>query len=321
MSDDWRGTFTALITPFDRDGDLDPPRIKSLAERQIEAGVEGLVPCGTTGESVTMSADEQVRVVELVLEAAETRVPVIAGAGGNATATVVGMAKRMAAAGADAILSVVPYYNKPTQEGLIRHFSTIADAIEKPVILYNVPGRTGANMTPATVARLAEHGNVIAVKEASGDLLQAMEIVQSTPDDFRVLSGEDNLTLPLLSIGADGLISVVSNEAPKQMSDLVRAGLAGRFDDARRIHYTLIDLMNTNFIESNPIPVKAAMAMLGLAEESYRLPLVPLYRGQSRTVEEGPRKSRAALNIAPGHPCAPRRGRAPLRAAGRRTPC
>ena len=276
MSHDWRGTFTALITPFDTKGELDPARIKSLAERQIEGGVEGLVPCGTTGESVTMSADEQVRVVELVLEAAQSRVPVIAGAGGNATTKVVGMAKRMVAAGADAILSVVPYYNKPTQEGLVRHFSTIADAVEKPVVLYNVPGRTGANMKPATVARLAEHANVIAVKEASGDLLQAMEIVRSTPDDFRVLSGEDNLTLPLLSIGADGLISVVGNEAPRQISDLVRAGLDGRFDDARRIHYTLIDLMNANFIESNPIPVKAAMAMLGLAEGSYRLPLVPL---------------------------------------------
>ena len=276
MSHDWRGTFTALITPFDTQGELDVARIKSLAERQIEGGIEGLVPCGTTGESVTMSADEQVRVVELVLEAAATRVPVIAGAGGNATTKVVGMARRMAAAGADAILSVVPYYNKPTQEGLVRHFSTIADAALKPVVLYNVPGRTGANMKPATVARLAEHANVIAVKEASGDLLQAMEIVKSTPDDFRVLSGEDNLTLPLLSIGADGLISVVGNEAPKQIGDLVRAGLDGRFDDARRIHYTLIELMNANFIESNPIPVKAAMAMLGLAEESYRLPLVPL---------------------------------------------
>ena len=276
MSNDWRGTFTALITPFDAEGELDAARIKTLAERQIEGGIEGLVPCGTTGESVTMSADEQVRVVELVLEAAATRVPVIAGAGGNATTKVVGMARRMVAAGADAILSVVPYYNKPTQEGLVRHFSTIADAALKPVVLYNVPGRTGANMKPATVARLAEHANVIAVKEASGDLLQAMEIVRSTPDDFRVLSGEDNLTLPLLSIGADGLISVVGNEAPRQIGDLVRAGLEGRFDDARRIHYALIDLMNANFIESNPIPVKAAMAMLGLAEESYRLPLVPL---------------------------------------------
>ncbi len=276
MSGDWRGTFTALITPFDKAGELDPARIKGLAERQIEGGVEGLVPCGTTGESVTMSGDEQVRVVELVREGAAGRVPVIAGAGGNATANVVMMARRMVAAGADAILSVVPYYNKPTQEGLVRHFSTIAEAVDKPIILYNVPGRTGANMKPATVARLAEHGNVCAVKEASGDLLQAMEIVRGTPDGFRVLSGEDNLTLPLLSIGADGLISVAGNEAPKQMSDLVRAGLEGRFDDARRIHYTLIDLMNANFIESSPIPVKAAMAMLGLVEESYRLPLVPL---------------------------------------------
>lgn len=276
MSNDWRGTFTALITPFDSAGALDPARIRSLAERQIEAGVEGLVPCGTTGESVTMSADEQVQVVELVREAAQGRVPVIAGAGGNATAKVVEMAKRMAAAGANAILSVVPYYNKPTQEGLVRHFSAIADAVDKPVILYNVPGRTATNMKASTVARLASHGNICAVKEASGDLLQAMDIIESTPDDFRVLSGEDNLTLPLLSIGADGVISVVGNEAPRQMSDLVRAGLEGRFDDARRIHYSLLDLMNTNFVESNPIPVKAAMAMLGLGEATYRPPLMPL---------------------------------------------
>jgi 4-hydroxy-tetrahydrodipicolinate synthase len=276
MSGTWRGTFTAIVTPFQKDGSLDEQRLRELVEFQIDGGVEGLVPCGTTGEGATMSDDEQVRVVEIAVGAAGKRARIIAGAGGNATARVIALARRHQQAGADAILSVVPYYNKPTQEGLFQHFTAVADAVEVPLVLYNVPGRTSANMSAETSLRLAEHPNVCAVKEASGDLVQVAEIIRGRPEAFSVLSGEDNLTWPLIALGGDGLISVVANEVPRETSDMVRAGLAGNADEARRLHYRLLPLMNANFYESNPQPVKAALAMMGRIEENLRLPLVRL---------------------------------------------
>jgi len=276
MSGTWRGTFTAIVTPFLKDGSLDEPRLRELLEFQIEGGVEGVVPCGTTGEGATMTDDEQVRVVETAVATAGKKARIVAGAGGNATAKVIALARRHQKAGADAILSVVPYYNKPTQEGLFQHFTAVAEALEVPVVLYNVPGRTSANMIAETTLRLAEHPNVCAVKEASGNLVQVAEIIRNRPEGFSVLSGEDNLTWPLVALGGDGSISVVSNEVPKEMSDLVRAGLAGDADEARRLHYRLLPLMNANFYESNPQPVKAALAMMGRIEENLRLPLVRL---------------------------------------------
>ncbi len=276
MKEEWQGTFTAVVTPFNPDGTLDEKSLRKLVDFQVDGGVEGLVPCGTTGESVTMSLEEQKRVVRVVLEQVDGRVAVVAGAGGNATEKVVTAAREMESLGADAILSVVPYYNKPTQEGMFQHFSKVADAVSVPVILYNVPGRTSSNMLPDTVLRLAEHENVKAVKEASGNLVQVMEILRGAPEGFRVLSGEDNLTFPLLSLGGHGVISVVSNEVPMMMSRMVRDGLSGNWNDARDLHYKLLGLMNTNFIETNPTPVKAALAMMGLIQEAYRLPLVPM---------------------------------------------
>jgi 4-hydroxy-tetrahydrodipicolinate synthase len=276
MSGTWRGTFTAIVTPFLKDGSVDEPRLREFLEFQIEGGVEGVVPCGTTGEGATMTDDEQVRVVETAVATAGKKARIIAGAGGNATARVIALARRHQKAGADAILSVVPYYNKPTQEGLFQHFTAVAEALDVPVVLYNVPGRTSANMAAETTLRLAEHPNVCAVKEASGNLVQVAEIIRGRPEGFSVLSGEDNLTWPLVALGGDGSISVVSNEVPKEMSDLVRAGLAGDGDEARRLHYRLLPLMNANFYESNPQPVKAALAMMGKIEENLRLPLVRL---------------------------------------------
>jgi 4-hydroxy-tetrahydrodipicolinate synthase len=286
MREQWQGTFTALVTPFRSDGSIDEEALRKLVDFQVDGGVEGLVPCGTTGESVTMSLDEQARVVEIVLERAEEKVSVLAGAGGNSTDKVISAARRMESVGAEGILSVVPYYNKPTQEGMFRHFSTIADSVSIPVILYNVPGRTGSNMLPQTVLRLAEHGNIRGVKEASGDLAQVSEIIAGAPAGFRVLSGEDNLTLPLLALGGHGVISVVSNEVPMLMSRMVREGLDGMWPEARELHYKLLRLMNINFIESNPIPVKAALAMMGMIEEEYRLPLVPMKEENCRKLKE-----------------------------------
>ena len=276
MSEPWQGTYTAVVTPFSADGSVDEQALERLVDLQVDGGVEGIVPCGTTGESVTLSGEEQLRVIQVVRDRADTRVRVIAGVGGNGTEKVVAQARAVASLGADGILSVVPYYNKPTQEGMFRHFSELADAIEIPVIVYNVPGRTSVNLLPATLMRLAEHENIHGVKEASGNLIQVMEILSRRPDGFSVFSGEDNLTLPILALGGDGAISVVSNEVPMLMSRMVREALAGRLPDAREIHFRLLGLMNANFIETNPIPVKAALAMMGLIGEHYRLPLVPM---------------------------------------------
>ena len=281
MLEAWRGTYTAIVTPFAPDGGIDVKSLRKLVDFQVEGGVEGVVPCGTTGESATMDLEEQKKVVRTVLEQVDGRVLVLAGAGGNSTSQVTVVAREMQSLGADGILSVVPYYNKPTQEGMYQHFTRVADAVSIPMVLYNVPSRTGSNMLPETALRLAEHDNVTGIKEASGNLLQAMEIIKGAPEDFRVLSGEDNLTFPLLGLGADGVISVVANEVPMMMSRMVRDSLAGNWDEARKIHYKLLGLMNVNFVETNPIPAKAALAMMGIIEECYRMPLVPL-RDESR---------------------------------------
>jgi 4-hydroxy-tetrahydrodipicolinate synthase len=279
MDVEWmRGCATALVTPFGADGAFDAGRMRALVGRQVAGGVSLLVPCGTTGESVTMSQEEREAVVAATLEAAAGRARVIAGTGSNNTAHAAEQSRRAAELGADAVLVVAPYYNKPTQEGLYQHFRAVAGAVpETPVVLYNVPGRTSSNISAATTLRLARDcENVVAVKEASGNLAQIMEILRGRPEGFLVLSGDDALTFPLLALGADGLISVASNEAPGPMSRMVRAALEGRWDEARALHYRLLPLMDVNFVESSPGPVKAALAMMGLLEENLRLPLVPV---------------------------------------------
>ena len=269
------GCGTALVTPFKRDGSLDEAGVSRLARRQVDAGIHFLVPCGTTGECPTLTDDEQVRIVELVVAEAAGKVPVLAGAGGYNTQEVIHAAKRMRAAGADGILSVSPYYNKPTPEGLFQHYRAIADAVDLPIVIYNVPGRTGCNVDPATLVRLATVPNIVGVKEASGNVTQMCEICATVPHDFIVLSGDDALTLPLMAIGGRGIVSVASNEIPSEMSHLVELAEGGNFAEARALHQRLFPLMQINFIESNPIPVKSAMASLGLLEEVYRLPMVP----------------------------------------------
>ena len=274
MRRSFTGCGTALVTPFRPDGSLDEAGVSRLAKRQIDAGIHFLVPCGTTGESPTLTEEERVRVVELVVAEAKGHVPVLAGAGGYNTREVIEAAHRMAAAGADGILSVTPYYNKPTPDGLVQHYSAIAAAVGLPIIVYNVPGRTGCNVDPHTLARLATIANIAGVKEASGNMTQMCEVCTVVPQDFIVLSGDDALTLPLMAVGGRGIISVASNVIPSEMSRLVELADQGDFAAARALHQQLLPLMQVNFIESNPIPVKAAMAMLGLLEEHYRLPMV-----------------------------------------------
>lgn len=276
MSEPWRGTFTALVTPMTADGALDREAMERLIELQVDGGVEGVVPCGTTGEAATLTTDEHVDVIAHVTERVDGRIAVLPGIGGNNTRNVIAIGQRAAATGVDGVLAVAPYYNKPTQAGMLAHFRAVADAVDAPVVLYNVPSRTSSNILPETVLQLAEHPNIVAIKEASGSLSQAMAILRHRPEGFRVLSGEDDLTLAMTCVGGDGVISVVSNEVPRPISDMVHKALAADFEGAREIHYRLLGLMNVNFIETNPIPVKAALAMMGLIEESYRLPLVPL---------------------------------------------
>ena len=274
MRTPFTGVGTALITPFTKSGALDEPAIKRLARRQVEHGVHFLVPCGTTGETPTLTAAERRRVVELVLEAADGQVPVMAGAGGYDTHEVVQLSKEMESIGAQGVLSVTPYYNKPTPEGLYRHFSAIADATSLPIVLYNVPGRTGCNIDATTLARLATIPRVIGVKEASGNIQQMVEICRAVPPDFLVLSGDDAVTVPLMAIGGRGLISVASNIVPAEMSKMVEAAERGDYAAARQLHHRLVPLMLGNFVESNPGPVKFAMASMGLCEDAYRLPMV-----------------------------------------------
>jgi 4-hydroxy-tetrahydrodipicolinate synthase len=269
------GCGTAMVTPFRGDGSLDESTLRNLILRQIDAGIDFLVPCGTTGESPTLTHEEHLRVVEITVELAKGKVPVLAGAGGYNTAEVIALARDLAAIGADGILSVTPYYNKPTQEGLYQHYRAIADAISLPIILYSVQGRTGVNIEPATVKRLAGIENIIGIKEASGSIGQMAAILNIVPDDFIVLSGDDAITLPLIALGGRGVISVVSNEIPAEMAQLVRFGVRGDIAGARELHRRYHALMEVNFVESNPIPVKAAMAEMGLLEPAWRLPLVP----------------------------------------------
>jgi 4-hydroxy-tetrahydrodipicolinate synthase len=271
----WTGCGTALVTPFTRDRAVDEAAVTRLARRQIEAGIHFLVPCGTTGESPTLSEDERVRIVELIVEEAGGRVPVLAGAGGYDTREVIHTARRMKQVGASGILSVTPYYNKPTSEGLFQHYSAIAGEVGLPIVLYNVPGRTGCNIDVATLVRLSAVPGIVGVKEASGNIGQMVEVCGAVPKDFLVLSGDDALTLPLMAVGGHGVISVAANEVPAEMSRLVEQAEQNNFAAARRIHAALLPLMTVNFIESNPIPVKSAMAALGLLEEVYRLPMVP----------------------------------------------
>jgi len=268
------GVGTALITPFKADGSLDESAISRLARRQVDAGVHVLVPCGTTGETPTLSMDERRRVIELVVAAAKGRALVLAGAGGYDTTEVIHMAAMVKGAGADGILSVTPYYNKPTPEGLHQHYKAIAESTDLPIIVYNVPGRTGCNIDPATLVRLAGIPNIIGVKEASGNISQMADICHAVPSDFIVMSGDDAITLPLMALGGHGVISVASNEVPAEMVQMVEAFERGVLADARHWHNKLLPLMQINFVESNPGPVKFAMAAMGLCEEVYRLPVV-----------------------------------------------
>jgi len=271
----FHGAITAIITPF-RNGRLDVPALKKLVEFQVRNGISGIVPCGTTGESATLSFEEHEKVIQVVMEASAGRVRVIAGTGSNNTKEAVVLTRYAKKAGADAALVITPYYNKPTQKGLVAHFTAIAEEVDIPVILYNVPSRTGVNMTADTVARLSEIGNIAGVKEASGNLAQVCDILRSTPRTFCVLSGDDALYFPMLALGAKGVISVVSNVAPREMADLYEAFVSGRIATAREIHYRLWPLMQTLFIETNPIPVKTAAAMMGMIKEEFRLPLCPM---------------------------------------------
>lgn len=278
MNIDWlRGCATALVTPFKADGGVDEESLTRLIEYQLTGGIKLLVPCGTTGESATMTDAEDQLVIKHAVELARDRARVIAGTGSNSTAAAIENSKIAKTLGADAVLVVAPYYNKPTQPGLYAHFRAIADAVELPIVIYNVPGRTSCNISADTTLRLAHDcENIVAVKEASGNLAQIMEILRQRPADFRVLSGDDAFTFPMIALGADGLISVASNEAPELMARLVNLALEGNWDDARELHYRLLPLMEVNFIESSPGPVKAGLAMLNLIEENYRLPLVPI---------------------------------------------
>ena len=285
MRTKFTGLGTALVTPFTKSGEMDEAAVRRLGRRQIDNGTHFLVPIGTTGENPTLDDAERVRMVEILVDEAKGQVPVLAGAGGYNTKYVVQLAKAMHKAGADGLLSVTPYYNKPTQEGIVQHFKAIADATPLPIVLYNIAGRTGVNIETATVVRLAQMPTVIGVKEASGSLSQMCDVLRSLPPEFLVLSGDDALTLPLMAVGGRGVISVVSNQIPKEMSQMVEAAERNDFAAARAIHGRIINLMQINFVESNPGPVKAGMALMGLLEENFRLPMVPVTPASKAKVE------------------------------------
>jgi 4-hydroxy-tetrahydrodipicolinate synthase len=269
------GCGTALVTPFRQDLSLDESTLCALVRRQIDAGINFLVPCGTTGESPTLTRAEHLRVVEITLEEAKGKVPVLAGAGGYNTREVIELAGEIEALGADGILSVTPYYNKPTQEGLYQHYRAIAASTRLPIVVYSVQGRTGINVEPGTLARLAQIDNIVGVKEASGNIGQIATVLHEVPADFTVLSGDDAITIPLAALGGRGVISVASNEIPAEMTAIAQACLRNDFAAARKLQTRFLPLMNINFVESNPIPVKAAMALMGLLEPVWRLPMVP----------------------------------------------
>ncbi|HEV2117309.1 MAG TPA: 4-hydroxy-tetrahydrodipicolinate synthase [Terriglobales bacterium] len=303
-----RGCGTALVTPFRHDGAVDEAALRELVAWQVESGIDFLVPCGTTGETPTLSRKEWLRVVELTVEVAGGRVPIVAGATSNCTREAIEKARVLAdRAGVDAILTASPYYNKPTQEGQFQHFRAIAQAVKKPLILYNVPGRTGANIEPATLARLAHIRNIIGVKEASGNLTQIVEVFNAVPASFLVFSGDDAVTLPVISLGGVGIISVVSNEIPQEMAEMTRAALNNDWETARRLHRKYLPLMQANFLESNPIPVKAALAMMGKIREVYRLPLVRMKEDTRAKLEKA--MIGAGLEVKAAEPAPPRRPR------------
>ena len=271
----FKGSIVAIVTPF-KDGKVDEESYRQLIELQIENGTSAIVPCGTTGESATLDVGEHARVIDIAVEAVNKRVPVIAGTGGNSTSEAIGLTQHAKEVGADATLQVTPYYNKPTQEGLYQHFKAIAKAVPLPQVLYNVPGRTSVNMLPETVARLAELPEVVAIKEASGDIGQMAEIVRLAGDKITLLSGDDNLTLPVLSIGGAGVVSVVANIVPRDTADLVKAWEEGRIDEAKGLFYKLLPLCQAMFFETNPIPVKTSLALMGKIQDEMRLPLYPM---------------------------------------------
>jgi 4-hydroxy-tetrahydrodipicolinate synthase len=274
MRKPFTGVGTAVVSPFTKSGELDEAAVRRLGRRQIDAGVHFLCPCGTTGENPTLTDAERLRTVEILVEEASGKVPILAGAGGYDTKEVIHIAREMARRGASGFLSVTPYYNKPTQEGLYQHYRAFAESTPLPIVVYNVPGRTGVNVEPATLARMAELPNIVAVKEASGNVSQMCEVLRAVPSDFIVLSGDDALTLPLMAVGGHGIVSVASNEIPGDMVKMVEAAERNDFAAARAIHARILPLMSINFVESNPQPVKAAMAAMGLLEEVFRLPMV-----------------------------------------------
>ena len=280
------GCGTAMVTPFKRDQSLDEAALRRLVRRQIAGGINFLVPCGTTGESPTLTRAEHLRVVEITLEEAKGKTPVLAGAGGYNTAEVIELARELEHMGVDGILSVTPYYNKPSQEGLYQHYKAIASAVRLPIVVYSVQGRTGVNVEPATLKRLSAFDNIIGVKEASGNISQMASVIHQVPESFAVLSGDDAITIPLISLGGRGIISVVSNEIPAEMTQLTQAALSGDFARARVMQRKYLPLMEVNFVESNPMPVKAAMAMMGLIEPVWRLPMVPPQPASQQKIEK-----------------------------------
>jgi 4-hydroxy-tetrahydrodipicolinate synthase len=272
----YEGVFTALVTPFTQEGKIDEQALRRLIDFQIEEGIDGLVPVGTTGETPTLDGEETEAVIRITVEQARGRVPVIAGAGSNNTDKAIHLAAAAKKLGADATLQVTPYYNKPTAEGLLRHFTAVADAVDLPMVIYNIAGRTGKNIENPIMLKLAGHPRIVAVKEASGDINQMMNLIAQKPASFAVLSGDDNLAFPLIALGGRGLISVASNLVPGRMKEMVSAALKGRWDQARELHYRLLPLFKAIFLETNPIPIKAALAMKGMMQEVYRLPMCPM---------------------------------------------
>ncbi len=287
----FRGTFTALSTPYTEEGELDTDSFRRLIDSQIQGGVSGLVPTGTTGESPTLTHQENIDVVKMTVELADGKIPVIAGTGANSTSEALYMTKEAKEIGASASLQVVPYYNKPSEEGIYGHFMAIADQVDMPIIVYNIPGRTGTNLSTETLMRLAKHPNIVGVKEASGSVVQMMEVLEKRPDDFCVLSGDDNLTLPLIALGGDGVISVASNILPREISDLVTKALSNEFDEAREIHYKVLNFCRTLFLESNPIPIKEALAIIGIFKSAtFRLPMCNMSKEGLKVLKEEMKK-------------------------------
>ena len=281
-----KGVYTALVTPFNEDGSYDDGAMRELVEFQIKEGISGLAPMGTTGESPTLSHEDHIMVIEKVVKQVNGRVPVIAGSGSNCTEEAIRLTKLAKAAGADVTLQVAPYYNKPSQEGFYRHFMTVADNVDMPVLVYNIPGRCGKNIENSTMLKLAKHENIVAVKEASGDINQMMNLIAAKPEDFEVLSGDDNLGLSLITLGGSGIVSVASNLLPGKMEEMCQAALAGDMEKARKLHYSLLPFFRAEFIDTNPIPIKYILALKGMIKETYRLPLVPMSDADKASVKK-----------------------------------